>query len=176
MKNAFCFTSKAFFVLKIFKFLSWLFHHVLKRLDKKDNVNFKCHDVTAWLANICNTHITQYLEKQSRHFSHVTKTHSFKNLNLSKKPDHSFCGNCLKNYFRHLKLYSNPRSWLVRNRCHMDLHWKKKDWANLSGFCTWKFTAREDLNLWKQVFLLNLRHWPSQNLKIWSILYRRIFI
>ena len=33
MKNAFYFTSKAFSVLKIFKFLSWLFGHVSKRLD-----------------------------------------------------------------------------------------------------------------------------------------------
>ena len=32
-KNAFYFTSKALFVLKIFKFLSWLFGHVSKRLD-----------------------------------------------------------------------------------------------------------------------------------------------
>ena len=33
MKNAFYFTSKALFVLKIFKFLSWFFGHVAKRLD-----------------------------------------------------------------------------------------------------------------------------------------------
>ena len=33
MKKAFYFTSKALFVLKIFKFLSWLFGHVAKRLD-----------------------------------------------------------------------------------------------------------------------------------------------
>ena len=33
MKNAFYFILKALFVLKIFKFLSWLFHHVAKRLD-----------------------------------------------------------------------------------------------------------------------------------------------
>ena len=31
MKNAFYFTWKAFFLLKIFKFLSWLFSHVEKR-------------------------------------------------------------------------------------------------------------------------------------------------
>ena len=30
MKNAFYFTVKAIFVLKIFKFLSWLFGHVEK--------------------------------------------------------------------------------------------------------------------------------------------------
>ena len=29
-----------------FKFLSWLFGHVEKRLDKKDKVNFKIYDVT----------------------------------------------------------------------------------------------------------------------------------
>ena len=33
MKNAFYFTSKTLFVLKIFKFLSCLFGHVAKRLD-----------------------------------------------------------------------------------------------------------------------------------------------
>ena len=57
MKNAFNFTSKALFVLKIFKFLSCLFDHVAKRLDKKDKANFRFYDATAWLANNCNTHI-----------------------------------------------------------------------------------------------------------------------
>ena len=33
MKNVFYFTLKALFVLKIFKFLSWLFGHLEKRLD-----------------------------------------------------------------------------------------------------------------------------------------------
>ena len=63
MKNDFYFTSKALFVLKIFKFLSWLFRHVVKWLDKKDKVDFKFYEVTAWLTNNCNTHIAQYLEK-----------------------------------------------------------------------------------------------------------------
>ena len=63
MKNAFYFTSKALFILKIFKFLSWLFGHAAKRLDKKEKVNFKFYDVTAWLANNCNKHIAQYFEK-----------------------------------------------------------------------------------------------------------------
>ena len=35
MKNAFYFTSKALFVLKIFKFLSWFFGPVAKRLYYK---------------------------------------------------------------------------------------------------------------------------------------------
>ena len=63
MKNAFYLTLEALFVLKIFKFLSWLFGHVAKRLDKKDKVNFKFYDVTAWLTNNRNTHIAQYFEK-----------------------------------------------------------------------------------------------------------------
>ena len=41
MKNTFYFTSKALFILKIFQFLSCLFGHVSKWLDKKDKVNFK---------------------------------------------------------------------------------------------------------------------------------------
>ena len=63
MTNAFYFTSKALFVLKVFKFLSWLLSHVAKPLDKKDKINFKFYDVTAWLANNRNTHIAQYFEK-----------------------------------------------------------------------------------------------------------------
>ena len=38
IKNAFCFTWKALFVLKIFKFLSLLFCHITKRLDQKDKL------------------------------------------------------------------------------------------------------------------------------------------
>ena len=41
MKNAFYFTLKAVVVLKTFKFLSWSFSLVEKRLDEKDKVNFK---------------------------------------------------------------------------------------------------------------------------------------
>ena len=61
MKKAFCFALKALFVLKIF--LSCLCGHVEKRLDQKDEVNFKIYDVTAWETNNCNTYIAQYLKK-----------------------------------------------------------------------------------------------------------------
>ena len=63
MKNAFYFTLKALFVFKIFKFLSWLFRHVEKRLDYdlKDKVNFKIYDITTWETNNCNIHIALYL-------------------------------------------------------------------------------------------------------------------
>ena len=47
-ENAFNFTSKALLVLEIFKFLSSLFGHLAKGLDKKDKVYFKFYDVTAW--------------------------------------------------------------------------------------------------------------------------------
>ena len=57
MKNAFYFTLKALFVIKIFKFFSWLFGYVGKRLDEKDQINFKIYDVTTCLTNICNTHL-----------------------------------------------------------------------------------------------------------------------
>ena len=63
MKNAFYFTSKAFFVLKMFKLLSSLFDHVARRLDKKDKVNLGFYDVTAWLIDHCNIHIAQYFKK-----------------------------------------------------------------------------------------------------------------
>ena len=36
MKKVFYFILKALFVLRIFKFLSWLYGYVAKRLDKKD--------------------------------------------------------------------------------------------------------------------------------------------
>ena len=45
------------------KFLSWVFGHLPKRLYKKDKVNFKFYDATAWLTNNLNTHIAQYFEK-----------------------------------------------------------------------------------------------------------------
>ena len=60
MKNDFYFSSKVLFVL--FKFLSWLFGHVAKRLGNfklVELVNFKIYDVTAWLTNNCNTRIVQ---------------------------------------------------------------------------------------------------------------------
>ena len=61
-------------------------------------------------------------ENSFRHFSHVFKSHIFKNLNLRKEADRNFRGTFLKNHFRHLKLYSNPPSWLARSHCHMSKH------------------------------------------------------
>ena len=58
MKNAFYFTLKDLFVLKIFKFLS--------RRFVQENCSIKnlriCEDAT-WLTNNADTHIDQYLKK-----------------------------------------------------------------------------------------------------------------
>ena len=64
MKNVFYFILKALVVLKIFKFLSWFFGHVKKKLDETDKVNFQIYNVTTWLINKWNTHISQYLKKE----------------------------------------------------------------------------------------------------------------
>ena len=45
--------------------------------------------------------------------------------------------------------------WAPFERQKIEVHIFER--ANLSGFGTWKFTAKEDLNQQKQVFLLNFR-------------------
>ena len=77
----------------------------------------------------------------NRHFSHVTKSFFFKNVNLRKKTDRNFRGSFLKNRFRHVKLYSNPPSWLARSRCHMGTLWKTKDWSSY-------FWERQPFRFW----------------------------
>ena len=57
VKNVFYFILKALLVLKIFKFLSWIFGHVKKRVDEKDKVNLKIHDITTWLTSNCNKYL-----------------------------------------------------------------------------------------------------------------------
>ena len=71
-----------------------------------------------------------FLSSYIRHFSHMTKSRIFKNLNLRKKADRNFRRTFLKNRFRHLKFYSNPPSWLARGRCHMGTIWNTKDWSS----------------------------------------------
>ena len=100
-----------------------------------------------------------------------------KKLNLRKKADRNFRGTFLKNRFRHQNFIQIPRAdWpgvvvisTPFERQKIEVHIFER--ANLSGFGTWKFTAKEDLNRRKQVFLLNFRPWPAQKPKIWSIFY-----
>ena len=74
----------------------------------------------------CRWNVYPYI----RHCSHVTKNRFFKNLNLRRKADRNFRGNLLKNYFRHLKFYSNPPNWLDKSRCRMSVFWKTKSWSS----------------------------------------------
>ena len=56
MKNAFYFILKPLFVLKTFKFLSWLIWSCGKTAWKEAKVAFKIYDVTTWEISIYNTH------------------------------------------------------------------------------------------------------------------------
>ena len=78
IQNAFYFTLKVLVILKMFKFLSWPFGHVGKRLDQKGKIIFKIYDITACLTNNCNTHIDQYLRK-SRQSGNETNTNHTRN-------------------------------------------------------------------------------------------------
>ena len=57
-EHAIYFISRALFVLEIFKFLSWLFGYLEKRLDKKAMVSFSIYHVTDWTTNNYNKHVT----------------------------------------------------------------------------------------------------------------------
>ena len=61
MKSAFYFILAALFVLKIFKFWSWLWSYWKNGLIE---VTFKIYYFTSWLTNNYNTYVIQYLTKQ----------------------------------------------------------------------------------------------------------------
>ena len=65
MKNIFYFILKAFFVLKIFKFLSQRFGQQKKWLDQKDKVDFKIYDVTTGKLAIA-VHILSIISRRKR--------------------------------------------------------------------------------------------------------------
>ena len=92
MKNALSFTSKALFVLKIFKFLSRLFGHVAKRLDKKDMVNFKFYDVTAWLANNHNTQLSNISRSKGNQTMEFGQLIECDKRNFFLEKSHTKCG------------------------------------------------------------------------------------
>ena len=62
-KNAFYFVLKAYLVLEVFTFSSWIFGYVEKQLDKKAMINFKIYYFTGWTTSNYNAHIGQYLKK-----------------------------------------------------------------------------------------------------------------
>ena len=86
IKNAFYFTSKALFILKIFEFLFLLYGGVAKWLDQNDKVTFEIYDVTAWLTDNCMTHIAYILRSkgnQTMTFSQLID-YDMKNIFLEK--------------------------------------------------------------------------------------------
>ena len=87
--NAFYFTFNALFVLKVFEFLSWLFSHVEKWLDWKDEVNFKIDDVTTWLTNNCNAHLPRSKGNQAMKFGQLIE-YNMRNNFLEKS--YTKCG------------------------------------------------------------------------------------
>ena len=138
-------------------------HHSL--LIFKEWWSSKFFSVAKWVFCLCKIFLS------IRHFSQVTKSRIFKNLNLKKKADHKFRRTFLKNRFRRLKLYIPQADWLEVvviwapfERREIEVHFFER--AILSGFGTWNFTAKEDLNQQKQVFLLNFRPWLTQKPKI----------
>ena len=64
--------------------------------------------------------------------------------------------------------------WAPFERRKIEVHIFER--ANLSGFGTWKFSPKEDLNRQKQIFLLNFRPWPAQKPTMWYIFYWKKFI
>ena len=65
--------------------------------------------------------------------------------------------------------------WAPLEREKIEVHIFER--ANLSGFGTWKFSAKEDLNRQKQVFFHNFRPWPAQEPRIWFIFYgKKVYI
>ena len=58
-KNTFYFIFKALVVIKMFKFLSWLFGHIEKMVWLKEKINFKINNVPTWLTNNYNITITK---------------------------------------------------------------------------------------------------------------------
>ena len=63
MTNAFYFILQAYFLVKKFKVMHWLFGHIEKTIWLERKVNFKIYDAPTWLTSNYNTHIAQYLTK-----------------------------------------------------------------------------------------------------------------
>ena len=92
MKNAFYFTSKALFILKMFKFLSWVFGRVPNRLDKKGKVSCKFYDFTAWSTNNCNTYIANNSRSKGNQTMKLGQLIEFNTKNIFLEKSFTKCG------------------------------------------------------------------------------------
>ena len=106
MNSAFYFILKAFFVLVIFAFLSWLFRYVEKRLDKKTMVNFKIYDVTDWTTNNYNPHIAQYLRIKGNQTVEFGQLIELNIRNVFLETLYTKCGRetCSRPFYKNAKL------------------------------------------------------------------------
>ena len=103
------------------------------------------------MASYLRLRILRESQAKARHFSHVTKSRIFKNLNLREKADRNFRHTFLKNRFSHLTLCSIPQDWLEVvviwapfERRKIEVHIFER--ANISGFGMWNVIAKENLN------------------------------
>ena len=121
IKYAFCFTSKAIFVLKIFKYLSWCFRLCRKKL-KKAKVNFKIYGVTTWETNNCNTFMAQYLKKQRQSDNLFGQLLEYDRRNIFfEKPSRKWCSETSsRSIFAFQKsLYEEKIKWSVPRFQHV---------------------------------------------------------
>ena len=81
-----------------------------KRLDWKDKVNFKIHDVTTWLTNNCNTHIVQYLKKKRQPGHEVWSVNRYNMRNIFVKKSYTKCA--AETIPRHLSKKSKVYLWI----------------------------------------------------------------
>ena len=107
----FFFVLKSLFVVKIFKFLSWLFGHV----EKTAWLDFKIHDVTTWLRNNWNIHIAQYVIKYSN-----------KTMKLGQLIDYNKRNNFLHKLYRKWGREASSRPLFIFKVC---LIWGKSNWS-----------------------------------------------
>ena len=78
-EKCFLFHVKGFFVCKVFTFLSWLFGHIWKCLDKKSKSDFKVCDVIDLETNNYKTYIALYFNKWSLSGSRIVRNIVFEN-------------------------------------------------------------------------------------------------
>ena len=104
-------------------------------------------------------------------------------LLLRRKSNRNFRGNFLKKHFQAPKiLLKSPKLIGQKSLSYERLFERQKtevyifEMANLSGFATYEFNSKEDLNPRKQVLLLKLRLCPTQKPKLWSMFFGKKFI
>ena len=131
------------------------------------------HQRTSKLSNFLNPNSGPSFSDTSRKFSHVTKSCIFKNLNLKKSWSQLSQQFPAKPFQAPKITFKSPKLIGQKLLSYGDL---LKDKRLKFTFFERKFSAKEDLNSRKQVFLFNLKVWPTQKLKICSIFYDKKFI